>query len=86
MPAQKQASLWAQVGFYTTLGFTIPASTVAGLLLGWWLDKEWKTSPVLMLILALLGAASGVIEVLRVLRRAEKRASGNDSSNGPPAS
>ncbi len=85
MPARKQASLWAQIGFYTTLGFTIPASTVAGLFLGWWLDRELKTAPALILILGLAGAAGGVVEVLRVLKKAENDASGNDAGNGPAA-
>lgn len=81
MPGRKQASVWAQIGFYTTLGFTVPATALAGLVLGGWLDRELKTGPFLMVLLGMLGGAAGLIEVLRLLSRAEKRAGRNNSSD-----
>jgi ATP synthase protein I len=82
----KQMSLWAQVGFYTSLGFILPACAVGGFGLGWWLDRWLHTSPVLALIMSLMGAAAGVMEILRILTRAEKRDDGNNSSDGSGAS
>ncbi len=82
----KQMSLWAQVGFYTSLGFILPAGTVGGFGLGWWLDRWLHTSPVLALIMGLLGAAAGVMEILRILTRAEKRDDENQSNDGSGAS
>jgi ATP synthase protein I len=79
-------SLWAQVGFYTSLGFIVPAGTVGGFALGWWLDRWLHTSPVLALIMSLLGAAAGVMEILRILTRAEKRDDENQSNDGSGAS
>jgi ATP synthase protein I len=82
----KQMSLWAQVGFYTSLGFILPAGAVGGLGLGWWLDRWLHTSPVLALIMSLVGAAAGVMEILRILTRAEKRDDENQSNDGSGAS
>jgi F0F1-type ATP synthase assembly protein I len=69
--------LWAQVGFYTSLGVIVPAAAVGGFGLGWWLDRLFHTSPALSLILGAIGAAAGVVELLKILTRAEKRDDGN---------
>jgi len=80
--AKKQANLWAQIGFYTSLGFILPAGAVIGFAGGWFLDRWLGTSPVLTVVMGFLGAAAGFIEVLRILGRAEKDADGNNSSSG----
>ncbi len=79
LPGGKQSDLWAQIAFYTGLGFILPAAIVAGSAIGWYLDRWLHTSPVLTVVTGFLGAAGGLIEVLRILTRAEKRASRNDS-------
>lgn len=78
----KQSDLWAQIGFYTSLGFIIPGGIVAGYVLGWLLDQWLHTGRVLALIMAFLGAAGGFVEVLQILLRAEKRADRNNSDAG----
>jgi F0F1-type ATP synthase assembly protein I len=75
-------SLWAQVGFYSSLGFILPGAAVGGVALGWFLDKSLHTSPVLTILLGVMGAAGGLIEILRILLRAEKRFDGSKSNNG----
>lgn len=80
---RKQTELWAQIGFYTSLGFIVPGGAVAGYALGWYLDRGLHTTPVLAVVMAFLGGVGGFIEVLRLLTRAEKRAGGNDTSTGP---
>jgi F0F1-type ATP synthase assembly protein I len=76
--SKKQLNLWAQVGFYSSLGFILPAGAAAGCAAGWLLDRCLHTSPLLTVLLAFLGAAAGIIELLRILKRAEKDAGGND--------
>jgi len=71
------------VAYYTSLGFILPAGAVAGYLGGWGLDRWLHTTPWLSLVLAFLGAAAGLIEVVRILLRAEKDASGDNSSARP---
>lgn len=79
----RHGDLWAQIGFYSSLGFILPAGAVAGYMLGWLLDIWLHTKPVLAILMGFLGAAGGIVEVLRILTREEKRASGDDS-NSPP--
>ncbi len=84
MPSSwKQSNVWAQVAYYTGLGFVLPAGAVAGYVVGWLLDGWLHTAPWLSLVFAFLGAAGGLVEILRLLLRAEKDASGDDSSARP---
>lgn len=78
----RQGGLWAQIGLYTSLGFIIPAGAIGGYLLGWVLDNWLHTQPVLAIVMAMLGAAGGFVEILRILSRAEKLAGRNNSGNG----
>ncbi len=76
---RKPMSVWAQVGFYTSLGFILPAGVLGGYFVGWALDRWLHTEPVLALVMAGLGAAGALIEILRILTRAEKDVSGDDN-------
>lgn len=85
-PPGRQSDLWAQVAYYASLGFILPAGAVVGYLLGWCLDRWLRTGPILAIVLGFAGAAAGFIEILSLLKRAEKRANGSDSSERPGAS
>jgi ATP synthase protein I len=76
----KQVDLWARIGLYTSLGFILPAGAVAGYILGWYLDGWLHTAPVLAVVMAMLGAAGGFVEVLRLVTRGEK-SEGEDNTN-----
>jgi F0F1-type ATP synthase assembly protein I len=84
--AKTPANIWAQVGFYTSLGFILPAGGLVGSAVGWLLDRWLHTSPVLTVILGFMGAAAGLTEVLRILGRAEKDADRDHSNSGPGSS
>jgi F0F1-type ATP synthase assembly protein I len=75
-------SLWAQVGFYSSLGFILPAGAAGGFGLGWLVDRWLHTWPAFAVIMSLVGAAGGLVEILRILSRAEKRYDPGDSGNG----
>ena len=64
---------WAQVGIYTSLGFILFGGIGGGYFLGWLLDTWLGTAPIFSLVIAAAGFAGGLIEVLRILRRLEKR-------------
>jgi len=93
-PREKQSNVWAQVAYYTGLGFILPGGLVAGYAIGWGLDRWLRTGPVLAVVMAVLGVAGGFVEVLRILTRAEKAGPersegdgrGNTSNAGPGAS
>ena len=82
----KRMSLWEQVGYYSSLGFILPAGAVGGFGLGWVLDRWLHTSPLFALILCLVGAGAGVMDILRILTRAEKRDDTDESNDGSGAS
>ncbi|MEK7407457.1 MAG: AtpZ/AtpI family protein [Acidobacteriota bacterium] len=63
-----KSSVWVQVGRYTTLGFLLPASTFAGYVVGYLLDKLFGTR-FLYLVFLLLGIAGGFIELIRTVGR-----------------
>lgn len=77
--------VWAKVGFYSSLGMILPAGAVGGFGLGWLLDRWLHTSPAFALILGLVGAAAGLIDLLWVLNRAEKRDDADEHHDGPGA-
>ncbi len=79
---RKQASLWAQVGFYSSLGIILPAGAVAGGAGGWYLDRWLHTSPLLTVVMGFLGAGAGFLELLRILKRAEKDADRDNADAG----
>ena len=40
----KNRDLWTKVGFYSSLGFVLPAATVVGYGFGWLLDQYFHAS------------------------------------------
>ncbi len=69
---ERQSRVWAQVAYYTSLGFILPAGAVAGYMVGWVLDGWLHTSPWLAVTLGFVGAAGGFLEVFILLKRGEK--------------
>lgn len=59
--------------YYAGLGIDLVASTVAGGLIGYFLDRYFETSPWLMIVFGLLGVISGFLTVFKTLERIEKR-------------
>ena len=57
-------SPWAQVGEYASLGFVLPATTVVGYAIGYWLDKTFGTTYLYMVFL-LLGIVAGFVQIIR---------------------
>ncbi|MFL6462932.1 MAG: AtpZ/AtpI family protein [Bryobacteraceae bacterium] len=71
MPPKSDGSLtW--LGKYLSLALTLPASVVAGYILGAVLD-HWLHWPILRAIGILLGMAAGLMQILRELSRDERR-------------
>jgi F0F1-type ATP synthase assembly protein I len=62
---------WVQVGRYSQLALMLPASTVAGWLLGSALDR-WLHTSWIGVVGLLLGIAAGMIELIRTVLRDTK--------------
>jgi len=76
----KLKEVWRKAAFYSSLGFIVPGALLAGAALGWWLDRQLGTAPVLVIVLGCLGVAAGFVEVLRLLTREERRERGVNGS------
>ncbi len=78
-----------RTAFYRTfaLAMELPiilvVAPVIGFLLGYWLDKRLKTSPLLALLLGVIGFAGGVREVLRRIPKNDKgeKSGGGDAED-----
>jgi ATP synthase protein I len=57
---------------FSSLGIEMAVAICIGLLLGYWLDLQFGTEPVLMLIGLGLGIAAGFLGVFRAAREAEQ--------------
>jgi ATP synthase protein I len=53
---------------YTAIATMLPASTFAGYLVGYWLDK-WLGTGYLKIVFLLLGIAGGFVQLIRELMR-----------------
>jgi F0F1-type ATP synthase assembly protein I len=73
LPPEKdnRENVWRQIARYSHVGFILPASIVAGLLIGAALDRWLKTSWITLVGL-LLGCVAGFAELIRVIIRAGK--------------
>ena len=56
----------------SSLALNLPASIAVGLFFGYLLDKWLKTDPWMLIIWTLLGVASGLISLIRGLRKIDK--------------
>ena len=71
-PWEKQSNVWAQVAYYTGLGFILPGGLLAGYAIGWGLDRWLGSTPWLFLLFFVLGFAAGVLDVVRAYERMQK--------------
>jgi ATP synthase protein I len=63
-----------------SVGMELGLSVAIGLLIGWWLDQHFGTSPWLMLLWLVFGMAAGFRGVLRAVKRADKAAQAQDKA------
>jgi ATP synthase protein I len=52
------------------VGVELVAGVIGGALIGYWLDRWFETWPVLFLVFFFLGAAAGMLNAYRYIRRA----------------
>lgn len=69
-PEQQKSLLW--LSKYLSLAFTLPASVLAGYILGTIAD-HWLHIPILRAVGILLGMGGGLIQIIRELSRDERR-------------
>lgn len=53
----------------SSLGLTLPSGIAIGMFIGYWLDKWLKTEPWMIILWTLFGIASGLISLVRGLKK-----------------
>ncbi|MFO0616937.1 MAG: AtpZ/AtpI family protein [Polyangiaceae bacterium] len=82
---ERQVEMYRGLAGFGTIGLEIALSIGLMGLLGWWLDKRWNTSPVLLLVGLGLGIVVAVKAVVRVTRLLRKVAEKEEREEGNPA-
>jgi ATP synthase protein I len=72
MAPSGEPGTWKALGELSSIGLTLVAATVIGLVAGYWADRWLGTSPWLMLIGLGLGIAAGFVNLFRSVKRAER--------------
>lgn len=71
--------VWQAVVIASQLGFVLAAAVAIGLFAGWYLDSIMHTSPVFIIIGALVGMAAGVYSCAQIARDFLRNDSGPDN-------
>ncbi|MFN3422576.1 MAG: AtpZ/AtpI family protein [Armatimonadota bacterium] len=56
-----------------TSGTFMVGSVLAGLIIGWWLDKKFGIDPIGKAIGVILGGTAGTVELIRMLLRVSRQ-------------
>ena len=70
---------WAYAVLFSEIGITLLVTTLVGVLVGSWVDKQLGTLPVFLIVGFLAGAGAGTVAIAKLIDRFLK-------SFDPPAS
>jgi len=73
-PRPEPQSQGAALGHAMRLGIELVAGVAVGGFIGWWLDRLLGTAPLLMVVFLGLGAAAGIMNVVRTAKRMQAEA------------
>ncbi len=57
------------------------AAPIVGAFIGWWIDRLLGTTPLLLLILLVLGMVAGIINVMRTAKEMQKKYGSSQNSD-----
>jgi F0F1-type ATP synthase assembly protein I len=63
------ARAWAYLALFSEIGLVLLVTTLAGVLAGYWLDREIGTLPLFVLIGFAVGLAAGSVAIYRLITR-----------------
>jgi len=72
MPEGDKTEIFKAFLTYGTLGLEMGLSVAIGIGIGYYLDRVFKTSPILSIIFLLFGIAAGLKRLYEVYKRAER--------------
>jgi ATP synthase protein I len=73
-PGPEPQGQGAALGQALRLGIELVAGVAVGGFIGWWLDRLLGTAPLLMVVFLGLGAAAGIMNVVRTAKRMQAEA------------
>jgi len=79
---KQRHELFKSLGFLSSVGISMVASTMIGLAMGWWLDKKFDTNPWFTLIFLGLGVVSAFRNVYILTDRELRRQKEEDREDG----
>lgn len=68
MVAPRKKSFAQKAAEYSSLALVLPVSTLAGYLIGYWLDERFGTTW-LRIVLLILGSVGGFVQLIRQIMR-----------------
>ena len=60
---------WAYVVLFSEIGISLLVTTLVGVLVGYWVDKQVGTLPVFLIVGFLVGAGTGTVMIARLINR-----------------
>lgn len=60
---------WAYVVLFSEIGVSLLVTTLVGVLVGYWVDKQLGTLPVFLVIGFFVGAGVGTLMIVRMVSR-----------------
>jgi len=69
----KEDKVFKELAPYLNLGWQLVISICLMAFLGWWLDKKLDTSPLLIIICTLFGAAAGMYSFIKTVLNLDKK-------------
>lgn len=60
---------WAYVVLFSEIGVSLLVTTLVGVLVGYWADKQLGTLPVFLIVGFLAGAGAGTVMIARLINR-----------------
>lgn len=76
MPEGDKTEIFKSLLTYGTLGLEMGLSVAIGIGIGYYLDRYFKTSPILSIVFLLFGIAAGLKRLYEVYKRAERESEG----------
>lgn len=72
MSEKRRLSDFRRLAELSSTALVLPSSIAVGLFFGYWLDRRLGTDPWLLLGFTVLGVASGLLSLFRIIRKQEK--------------
>jgi len=76
MPEGDKTEIFKALLTYGTLGLEMGLSVAIGIGIGYYLDRYFRTSPILTLVFLIFGVAAGMKRLYQVWKKVEKESEG----------